>query len=443
VEIFKEVIRNKEKGIRKKPDCACYDDMGAKQEALSAYKKFATEVFSGGDEGLVRELKAAIAAKPLALAADFNGSARCSSIDRDFFAELGLRFYTLNDKAGEIAHRIVPEGESLEPLKAFLAQCVEKDPAVRLGYMCDCDGDRGNLVILRRNGPPRIVDAQEVFALAVLSGLCQLVYQGKPLDKATICVNDPTSLRIDEIAACFGAQVFRAEVGEANVVGLARKKHAEGWETPVYGEGSNGGNITWPQSVRDPLSTVLAAVKLLRLPGFYNIWRVRRGLSPLAADADITLEDIIDSFPRYATTGAYEDEALLHVQTTDHAALKKRYQEVFEEEWQAKQTEFRERYGITGWKAFRFNGLEEREAPDFADALRGGLKILFYGGSAGTGGVENAIASLWMRGSGTEPVFRFMADVTTGGGQGLPAELERELIAWQRDMVSRADKTRA
>jgi phosphomannomutase len=43
-----------------------------------------------------------------------------------------------------------------------------------------------------------------------------------------------------------------------------------------------------------------------------------------------------------------------------------------------------------------------------------------------------------MRGSGTEPVFRVMAEFA-GGGEAAVA-FENELITWQREMVMEADK---
>jgi phosphoglucomutase len=42
-----------------------------------------------------------------------------------------------------------------------------------------------------------------------------------------------------------------------------------------------------------------------------------------------------------------------------------------------------------------------------------------------------------MRGSGTEPVFRLMADVA-----GADRRAERELLEWQRAMISEADSMR-
>ena len=59
-------------------------------------------------------------------------------------------------------------------------------------------------------------------------------------------------MRIEEIAEAFYASVYRAEVGEANVVNLARSLRDKGFTVPILGEGSNGGNITHPAAVRIP-----------------------------------------------------------------------------------------------------------------------------------------------------------------------------------------------
>ncbi len=42
---------------------------------------------------------------------------------------------------------------------------------------------------------------------------------------------------------------------------------------------------------------------------------------------------------------------------------------------------------------------------------------------------------MWMRGSGTEPVFRIMADI-----RGASTRAEQFLVEWQRHMISAADK---
>jgi phosphomannomutase len=61
--------------------------------------------------------------------------------------------------------------------------------------------------------------------------------------------------------------------------------------------------------------------------------------------------------------------------------------------------------------------------------MRGGLKIVF------SDKIGQDTDFIWMRGSGTEPVFRIMADA-----EGNDQERHDYLLAWQRDLVSRADE---
>jgi phosphoglucomutase len=422
-----------------------------KAEAYGAYLAFARETAlgngeardtTGGEGGLQAAIREGLRERPLGIAADLNGSARTLSIDREFFSSLGLGFHGINDKPREIVHRIVPEGESLEPCMRFLESLRKQDPSVLLGYVPDCDGDRGNLVFWDGE-QARPLEGQEVFALACVSELAHLVRtgelrydgRGKPRDKAAVVVNGPTSLRVDRIAAAFGAGVFRAEVGEANVVGLARKLRQAGYLVRILGEGAAGGTITHPSAVRDPLHTVLALVKLLTLrgkgdqEGFFELWRRLSGRGE-GHRPGFTLGDIIAALPPFVTTNTYAPEALLRIKTADPGRLKERYQEIFLREWEERKEGLRSRYGITGWRADAYVGMEEKRGISrFSEAGRGGLKILF---STGTGEIP---ACIWMRGSGTEPVFRVMADA-----EGLDRQVEREFIEWQRHLVVQADE---
>ena len=127
--------------------------------------------------------------------------------------------------------------------------------------MPDCDGDRGNIVYWdEKQKKAVILKAQEVFSLSVLAELTYSIWQhGEEKDfKPAVVVNCPTSMRINEIASALGAEVFRAEVGEANVVNLAREIRSQGYTVRILGEGSNGGTITYPAAVRDPLNTIFA-----------------------------------------------------------------------------------------------------------------------------------------------------------------------------------------
>jgi phosphoglucomutase len=419
-----------------------------KAETLAAYLVFTREVADGaanpaGRNEIIGAIKTGLRERPLGIAADLNGSARTVSIDREFLNDLGVNFRAINDIPGTIVHRIVPEGESLDPCRVFLEEAHREDPAFVLGYVPDCDGDRGNLVIWDDGeGYARALEAQEVFALACVAELAHLVWTGEisydnygnALQKAAIAVNDPTSMRVDRIAHAFDVPVFRAEVGEANVVGLARKLREKGYIVRILGEGSAGGNITHPSAVRDPLATVTALIKLLTIrskgdrKGFFELW------CDLSDQADVyrpdfSLADIIATLPGFVTTGSYSPEALLKVGTADHALLKDRYQGVFLREWENRKEYLKTRYGITGWTAAAYQGIEEKRGiARFGEAGRGGLRIIF------TNKAGNETACIWMRGSGTEPVFRVMADA-----EGSDKRLERDLIEWQRRMVLDAD----
>ena len=424
-----------------------------KNEALSAYRKLTEEVISGFTDtekidSFFNQLKSSIQKRPIGLVADFNGSARAVSIDKDFFSSLGLGFTALNEIPGKIVNRIVPEGESLEPCKGFLKRNNSNDPSFIIGYMSDCDGDRGNLVFMEvsqdRKREARILEAQEVFALACIAELSSLVRNGelkldnngKAVTKTALVANDPTSIRIDRIASSFGASVFRAEVGEANVVGLARRLREQGYLVKILGEGSNGGMIIHPSAVRDPINTLGAILKLFVIRdgvgegyaamGLFEIWC---SLSGQKYPEDFSLADIMASLPAFSTTGVASEEAKLKVKPTDHALLKDIYQKIFIRKWEEKKTWLFEQFGFSDWEAIAYNGMEERRSiKHFADAGRGGLKIEFSGK-----GEKNAF--IWMRGSGTEPVFRIIADA-----EGRDPQLERFLIDWQRQMVLEANR---
>jgi phosphoglucomutase len=423
-----------------------------KRRSVSAYTLFAREVVTGlsnleEQEALLSRMADEAAARAVGVVAELNGSARCLSIDRDFLEGLGVIVRSVNDRPREFAHRIVPEGESLAQAASELEASREDDPAFALAYVPDCDGDRGNLVRYDRDSGKAVpLPAQEVFALACVAELAALVATGglrldeagAARDKVAVVVNDATSMRVEAIARAFGAEVFRAETGEANVVGLAAALREKGYTVRILGEGSNGGNITHPSKVRDPLATLGAALKLLLLrgdedrgapEGLFHIWmRLAGRLGDY--DPDFDLGDIIASLPAFATTSVFEPRAALKVNSNDHAALKARYAAIFAREWESRKTSLGERFGVTSWEALATKGTSEfAVGSDFASSGSGGLRIVFKDKSGA------AKAFLWMRGSGTEPVFRVMADIDGGA----PAD-EEELLGWQTAMVREADR---
>uniref|UniRef100_A0A7C3ECE3 Phosphatidylglycerol lysyltransferase n=1 Tax=Gracilinema caldarium TaxID=215591 RepID=A0A7C3ECE3_9SPIR len=419
-----------------------------KREAYSAYLLFTHEVITGSQiqeaqNKIYSYIEETTKHQGLGILIDFNGSARTTSIDRNFLESLGCTVETMNDRPREIAHRIVPEGESLEPCRKTLESLHDKNPAFVLGYVPDCDGDRGNLVVWDETiQAGRSLEAQEVFALCCVAELAHMVFtgelrydkKGNAVDKVAVAINDPTSMRIDRIAQAFDVSVFRAEVGEANVVGLARRLREQGYKVWILGEGAAGGNITHPSSVRDPIDTIGAILKLLTIRshqdtmGLFELWCELSGQAEAYRD-DFTLSTIINTLPSFVTTSAYVPEAILKIKTADHALLKERFQNIFLKEWDLRKKDLASRYGIVEWEALAYNGMEERRnIQQFREAGRGGLKILFRN-------QQNVdIAYIWMRGSGTEPVFRVMADVA-----GKDNRMERDLLSWLRQMVETAD----
>jgi phosphoglucomutase len=419
---------------------ACYGKVVHwKRHSQSAYMLFAHRVFTDetgldAQEKMLSEIAAACAERPFGVIAELNGSARTQSIDPDWLSALGVQAKVLNAEPGAFAHRIVPENESLQDCSDALNEVHAENASFALGYVPDCDGDRGNLVYysktLQRAVP---LEAQQVFALVCLSELAYLRWRGEARPIAVV-VNDATSMRIEAIAGAFGARVFRAETGEANVVSCAEKLRAEGWAVRILGEGSNGGNITYPSKVRDPLSTLGSMIRLLRLgqaekgKTCFNLWLNAIG-APERYRPEYGLDDVIDSLPPWATTSAFEPYAALKIASDDKIALKDAYRRLFLEAWPQMLPELAARFGIASWKAFATIGPGEHEiGSDFGASGNGGLRIVLCDGQG------ESRAFLWMRASGTEPVFRIGVDIRGGTGAD-----EAWLRGWHTDLVNKAD----
>lgn len=407
-----------------------------KKEALSTYKSFLLNTITASSDSekqnsIFSIIKKSISNKKIGIVCDMNGSARADSVDSSFFQENNINFFAIHNKAGDIVHEIIPESENL----IYVANEMEKlqkegKKDVILGYMPDCDGDRGNIVYWNEKiNKSIILNAQEVFSLSVLAELgysCWLNKENKNY-KPAVVVNCPTSMRIEEIAKNFNAKVFRAEVGEANVVNCANEKRLEGYDVRIFGEGSNGGTITYPSAVRDPINTIFAIIKLLCIKEIFKTWCELTGSF---YNDDYSLSDIIETLPKYTTTGVSDSRAVLHISTKEHSLLKARFQNVFLNEWNSKKDQLYSKYNILFWECAITNGTKEtRKVTDFSLSGKGGLKIIFYTEE------NKPIAFIWMRGSGTEPVFRIMCDVKDEN-----TDMEKELLQWETQMLKTADK---
>ncbi|WP_296830862.1 phosphoglucomutase [Treponema sp.] len=420
-----------------------------KIKALDYYENFIKEVITGSnkkseEEDFFNLLAECTAQNPLSIVCDMNGSARCRSIDERFIKSCKLNFIAMNNTPGEIAHEIIPEPENLVWCAGKMNELHQAgDNTVLLGYMPDCDGDRGNMVYWDEKKEKAFpIEAQTVFALCVMAELAFEYWKNPKAKKLAVAVNCPTSMRIEEICKVFKAEVFRGEVGEANIVNLAREKRAEGYNVRILGEGSNGGNITYPSCVRDPVATVFAAVKLLSIrdtldkkgkvhEGIFHLW-CRLSGNEDRYKQDFTLSDILETLPEYVTTGVSESRAVLDVKTEDKGHLKLRFQKIFMQEWEERKAELLEKYGIADYECITTNGTKEvRNASDWNNG-NGGLKVLFKNQNG------TSLAYIWMRPSGTEKVFRVLCDV-----KGKKPQMSASLLDWERAMLTKADSLKA
>ncbi len=419
----------------------------AKRGALDSYAAFCSRVIAGDGPRAAHALellRSGIAAARPGVVGDLNGSARTATIDRDYLSAAGCRLHLINARPGQIAHQIVPEGAGLAPCRDELERLASGDDRWVLGYVPDNDGDRGNLVYYDQQGRrARQLAAQEVFALSTVAELAWLVFTGelaydsggRPSRRVAVVVNGPTSLRIDRIAERFGAELHRAEVGEANVVARARELRDKGVLVRVLGEGSNGGTIIHPSAVRDPLHTIHAVLKLLyagasqESPSPRAIWaaRCKANEEDLAAS---DLPGLIATLPRFATTSAFEERAVMRIRSDSHAALKREMERLVVEDEKAIIASLPAELEVTSYRIVNYERTTVRPgAGNRTGAERGGLKVELVDDSG------RARAFLWMRGSGTEPVFRVMADV-----EGEREETETALLDRLRGLVARADR---
>ena len=121
----------------------------------------------------------------------------------------------------------------------------------------------------------------------------------------------------------------------------------------------------------------------------------------------------------------------MRIKSMDHGKLKDAYERLFVTDYAQRSAELEKRFGIFGWREEQTEGTTLRLGLGAAyrtPPMRGGLKIVF----SNQLGVDTDF--IWMRGSGTEPVFRILADAL-----GDDQERHDYLLAWQRDLVQRAD----
>lgn len=269
------------------------------ERALNAYVNELEEVARGADRHIL-------------LINDSNGGA-AARVNTLALERLGFtHVLNINSELGKPAHAIEPikssQGEATDRSKNALidiSQSLQRTGA-KAGIVYDFDADRGNLVLLNKNGHVDELSPQDVAAFNVALSL--LPYQHVELDRRIAVVGHcATSGRTKEIAHLLGAEFRTVEVGEINVAKKMRELEKQGYIVPIGVEGYNGGTIFHGSQCRDGLQTLLMAAKALSNPQFLYTWLQVKGektsytyLHRLSSDA-FFLSDFIDRLPRYTS----------------------------------------------------------------------------------------------------------------------------------------------
>ncbi|ACH94271.1 phosphoglucomutase [Borrelia recurrentis] len=371
-----------------------------KAQSYNAYKSLMQQIIYSDEynQENIDILKANIKKEQIGIIAEMNGGSRINSIDKEILQSLGLKLEFYNTEIGIFKHGMTPEGKSLNMCKKILEQKFQKDNSFQLGYVPDCDGDRGNLITINKNGQANIISSQKIFALSVLSELSYLYHIGIKKNLAVV-VNDATSLNIEKIASLFNAKVYRVEVGEANLTEMADILRNKGLIIKIFGEGSNGGNITHPSKVRDPLATVFSIIKLLKIKNLYKIWCT---LSQNSYNEYYNLDDILKTINFYSNVEVSSKEAILKIRVQNQETLKTNYEKLLKTEFNKNNTIINQ-LQINNYEILNYEGITQTTTRT-RDAS-GGLKVLLKNDK------HEIIGSLWMRGSKTEPIFRVLSEV--------------------------------
>ncbi|ACH92968.1 phosphoglucomutase [Borrelia duttonii] len=371
-----------------------------KAQSYNAYKSLMQQIIYSDEHNQenIDILKANIKKEQIGIIGEMNGGSRINSIDKEMLQSLGLKLEFHNTEIGIFKHGMTPEGKSLNMCKKILEQKFQKDNSFQLGYVPDCDGDRGNLITINKNGQANIISSQKIFALSVLSELSYLYHIGIKKNLAVV-VNDATSLNIEKIASLFNAKVYRVEVGEANLTEMADILRNKGLIIKIFGEGSNGGNITHPSKVRDPLATVFSIIKLLKIKNLYKIWCT---LSQNSYNEYYNLDDILKTINFYSNVEVSSKEAILKIRVQNQETLKTNYEKLLKTEFNKNNTIINQ-LQINNYEILNYEGITQTTTRT-RDAS-GGLKVLLKNDK------HEIIGSLWMRGSKTEPIFRVLSEV--------------------------------
>ena len=225
-------------------------------DGLALYKKFVLSFLNKKDRKAIKKSKIKIVVDP-------NGGT--GIIAKEIFDELGINADYVNMEKGKFKRKIEPNKESLKYLQKEIRKY---DAEFAAGF--DCDADRVEIML----DDGKLVSGNQILALIVDEMLSEIKYP----EEETIVVNDATSYVVKEITENYNSKWEEVEVGETNVVNTMI-----GFDSPIGGEGSNGGIIFPPSRCRDGILTIVYLLKIiakrkrslkelvLELPRYYYI----------------------------------------------------------------------------------------------------------------------------------------------------------------------------
>jgi phosphomannomutase len=269
------------------------------ERALAAYVKEQEKLVEGTDRSIL-------------VINDCNGGA-AARVNTLALQRLGFKnVLNLNTDLGVPAHKIEPVkgkvGEENDRSKNALIDVSKaiKETGAKVGIVYDFDADRGNLVLLDKDGNVDEISPQDVAAFNVAMSL--LPYRNVELDRRLVVVGHcATSGRVETIAKLLGAEFRTVEVGEVNVTKKMAALKRQGYIVPIGVEGYNGGTIFQGSQCRDGLQTLLVAMKALSNPHFFFSWLDAKGENPSnsllyrISKGDFYLSDFISRLPSYCS----------------------------------------------------------------------------------------------------------------------------------------------
>jgi phosphomannomutase/dTDP-glucose pyrophosphorylase len=273
---MKWIIDNRKSNIMLKQKNTSPQQLDIQDELTNKYLEDAVNSISGKKR--MGEILEFLKKKNIKIYLDPIGGAACNIL-KELVKEYGLRenCIIVNGTEGDFSGRpIEPNSDNLKGIAGILSK---ND----LAFCFDCDADRVELAVNSQTEyankyQNNVVSGQYVMGLLTKKVLEDRIKKGERTHGEKIVVNDPTSNLTRDVASQFFSSVEEVEVGETNVVRKMKELNS-----PIGGEGSNGGVILKGSKCRDGLLAMLNILDymvekdkyldelLLELPEYYSL----------------------------------------------------------------------------------------------------------------------------------------------------------------------------